>query len=252
MWRGHSFIGLCEWLVCSKLARPGAHVLWQVPARGGATGVRKTLEARGWDFTESRAKDKRQRIFEGAAREAGAAPDPRSFSGTLGPRALSFDADWGVFSLGHVDEGTRRLFEAAYARNAATVVDVGTGYGAVAIGLAAANAAVRVVASDVDLVALHLASRNAHANGVTIEFHAEDDPVVLAPAELTTCEIPTHVSPVQTQRLVSGLTNRARSGVVLVAVHMGLVARYSAFFTGAGGRVEDDPGETHAILTVSA
>ena len=249
MWRGHAFIGLCEWLVCAKLARDGARVVWQVPARGGATGVRKTLEARGWSFTESKAKDKRQRLFEGCAPAAGEMPGPRTFDTTLGPHALRFEADWGVFSLGHVDEGTRRLFDAAHARTPSSVADIGTGYGAVALGLTADGA--RVIASDVDLVALALARRNAAANGLEIELVAQDDPTRIAASGLTTCEIPTHVPPGQTRLLVDGLASRARNGVVLVAVHNTLIERYSGLFGAAGARVAIDGGDTHAILELS-
>ncbi len=251
MWRGHGFIALCEWIVCAKLAAPGSHVMWTVPARGGATGVRKVLTARGWEFTETRAKDKRHRHFEGGAPPGtGEQPAARSFTASLGGRELSFEADWGVFSLGHIDEGTRALFEAASSVDAASVADVGTGYGAVAVGLAMCGPDTEVVASDVDLVALHLAWRNAAVNGVTIELIAEDDPSVLKPTELTTCEIPTHVSPGQTKLLVEGLVARSRDGVVLVAVHNGLVERYVRLLTDVGADARVDDGDTHAILTL--
>ena len=222
MWRGHSFIALCEWIVCAKLASPGSHVVWHVPSH--------------------------HRLFEGSAPDAAEMPAARSFVATLGSRELSFEADWGVFSLGHVDDGTRALFDAAHARRAATVADIGTGYGAVAVGLAAAGNCDRVVASDVDLVSLHLARRNAAANGVTVELLGEDDPSVLPPTELTTCEIPTHVPPVQTQRLVDGLVSRSRSGAVLVAVHNSLVERYVRLFADAGAESRIEDGPTHAVL----
>jgi 16S rRNA G1207 methylase RsmC len=252
MWRGHSFIALCEWIACAKLARPGSPVRWEVPARGGATGVRKVLTEREWTFKETRGEHKRQRVFEGPAPEAGEMPPTRSFRALLGPRELSFEADWGVFSLGHVDDGTRALFDAALERRAATVADIGTGYGAVAVGLAAAGGTERVVASDVDFVALHFARRNADANGAAVELRGEDDPAALAPTELTTCEIPTHVPPGQTQRLVDGLVARSRTGTVLVAVHNGLVERYVRLFAGAGAETRIEEGETHAVLCLGA
>lgn len=252
MWRGHSFIALCEWIVCAKLARPGSRVVWAAPARGGATGVRKVLEARGWEFTEAKEKGRRRRIFEGRAPQPGPMPAPRSFLATLGGRELSFEADWGAFSLGHVDDGTQRLFDAANARGAASVADIGTGYGAVAIGLCATASAGHAIGSDVDLVALYLARRNADANGAQIELVCDDDPSALDPTELTTCEIPTHVAPAQTERLVRGLTARAEKGVVLVAVHMGIAQRYASMFAGAGARVRVEDGDTHAIIELGS
>lgn len=241
-WRGHSFIELCEWVVCAKLANTGAHATWRARKRGGATGVRKVLAARGWDVTER--KDGDFRVFESIVPEAGPRPEPRSFR----EFDVEFAADWGVFSREHIDDGTRLLIEHASEREPSFLVDIGTGYGAIPIVLSKLGRCTRAIGSEVDLVALYLARRNAIAAGADVAFMAEADPAKIDPSPLTTCEIPTHTP--DTKALVEGLAKRAADGEVLVAVHLTLQARYTRYFTDAGCRVDAEEGETHALLTL--
>ena len=58
--------------------------------------------------------------------------------------------------------------------NAPAVLDVGTGSGALALGLAAARPDARVSASDVSAGALALARKNADANSLTVNFLHSD------------------------------------------------------------------------------
>jgi hypothetical protein len=234
-WRGHSFIELCEWLVCAKLAHRGARATWIAPKRGGATGVRKVLDARGWSYTER--KDGDDRVFDGFVPVAGMCPDPRVFF----EDGLEFAADWGVFSREHLDEGTRLLFEAACDHEADFVVDVGTGYGPLPILLSRSGRCTRAIGTDIDLVALYLARLNAIRNDVDVAFMALADPTKVDPSPLTLCEIPTHTS--DTRKLVDGL--RRRSGLVLVAVHRGIEERYRALL---GGATTVRTSDTHAVL----
>ena len=92
--------------------------------------------------------------------------------------------DWGGVTL-HVSPAaliprpeTEVLLELALAalngRTAPAVLDVGTGSGALALGLAAARPDARVSASDVSAGALALARKNADANGLAVNFlHAD-------------------------------------------------------------------------------
>ncbi len=59
-----------------------------------------------------------------------------------------------------------------------TVVDLGTGSGAIAVALAATEPALRIIAVDVSTGALDVARTNAAANRATVEFRAGD---LLAP-----------------------------------------------------------------------
>ena len=55
-----------------------------------------------------------------------------------------------------------------------TVVDLGTGSGAIAVALAASEPGLRVIAVDVSTEALDVARTNADANDATVEFRAGD------------------------------------------------------------------------------
>jgi 16S rRNA G1207 methylase RsmC len=247
-WRGYGFIDLCEWLACAKLvASPQTRVTFVAPVRGGATGVRNTLTRRGWAFREGGRGW--LRTFEGRPPAPGEQPAPRMFTASVGGTELAFEADWGVFSPNHIDGGSQALIDRAMEiGKTPSVVDVGVGYGAVSTALLASGTCESAIGSDVDLVALHLAKRNAAAAGVHLDLVAEDDPTNLPASSLTVCEIPTHISDPETQLLVSGLRPRARHGLVLVAVHNGLVARYRRLLGDA--RVVE--GETHAVLELGA
>ena len=234
-WRGHSFIELCEWLVCAKLAADGARATWIAPKRGGATGVRKVLEVRGWDVDERKEGDRR--VFEGSVPAPGDRPEPRTFT----EDGVEFAADWGVFSREHLDAGTRVLYRAALDRDASFVVDIGTGYGPLPILLTKAGRCTRAIGTDIDLVALFLAHRNAVHNDVEVEFTALADPTKVDGSPLTLCEIPTHTP--ETTVLVDGL--KRRTGIVLVAVHVGIAERYRPLFGGASTVATSD---THVVL----
>jgi len=68
---------------------------------------------------------------------------------------------------------TEHLVEAALARGADNILDIGTGSGAIAVTLALETEA-RVTASDVSLAALRVALRNAQALGARVDFVAGD------------------------------------------------------------------------------
>jgi 16S rRNA (guanine1207-N2)-methyltransferase len=71
-----------------------------------------------------------------------------------------------VFSKKRVDLGTRLLIETMVLPSAGAVLDVGCGYGAVGIVAAASNSRLRVIMTDVNFRAVHLARRNAEINKV--------------------------------------------------------------------------------------
>jgi 16S rRNA (guanine1207-N2)-methyltransferase len=76
--------------------------------------------------------------------------------------------DSGVFSPGRLDPGTRLLLEAAPRPPAAgQLLDLGCGYGPLAIALAVSSPGARVWAVDVNRRALELCAANAAAAGAT-------------------------------------------------------------------------------------
>jgi 16S rRNA (guanine1207-N2)-methyltransferase len=80
---------------------------------------------------------------------------------------LTLATDSGMFSPGRLDPGTRLLIEAAPPPPAAgDLLDLGCGYGPLALTLAARAPAAQVWAVDVNQRALDLCQRNAAANGL--------------------------------------------------------------------------------------
>lgn len=250
-WRGHSFVDLLEWLVAAKLAEAGrSTVTWIAAKRGGATGVRRTLTTRGWRFREY--KDKGRRRFVGTPPGPGKFPEPQRFDVTLGGSRLSFAADWGVFSEGGIDAGTGLLFDVASAMSPASwAMDVGVGYGALAVGLVAAGIAGRAVGIDVDSVALLLARMNATAAGVPVELELADGPTTFEGAPLVVCNFPTHAKREAADVLVRALARCAATGVVLVVVHASLEERYARWFELAGARVAREARAEHVVLRLT-
>jgi 16S rRNA (guanine1207-N2)-methyltransferase len=71
-----------------------------------------------------------------------------------------------VFSKKRVDLGTRLLIDAMVLPETGAVLDVGCGYGAVGIVAAASNSRLRVIMTDVNMRAVHLARQNVEINKV--------------------------------------------------------------------------------------
>ena len=83
-------------------------------------------------------------------------------------RELRLQTDAGVFARGRVDTGTAVLFQKAPPPPAAgALLDLGCGYGAVALWLAAQAPEAQVWAVDVNSRALALCRRNAELNGLS-------------------------------------------------------------------------------------
>jgi 16S rRNA (guanine1207-N2)-methyltransferase len=72
-----------------------------------------------------------------------------------------------VFSKKQVDLGTRILIEAMHLPQKGTVLDVGCGYGAIGIAVAASNRRLQVVMTDVNTRAVQLAKQNIKINKVS-------------------------------------------------------------------------------------
>ena len=92
---------------------------------------------------------------------------------------LSLETDRGVFAVGRIDSGTRQLLEVAPSPpQQGNLLDLGTGYGPIAITLARRSPAAVVWAVDVNQRALELVRRNLDRAGVTnvIPARPEDVP----------------------------------------------------------------------------
>jgi 16S rRNA (guanine1207-N2)-methyltransferase len=93
---------------------------------------------------------------------------------------LELETDSGVFSPSRLDPGTRVLLETAPSPPAAgNLLDLGCGYGPLALVLAARAPGAQVWGIDVNRRALELAARNAErARLPNVRFCAPDDPSV--------------------------------------------------------------------------
>jgi len=95
---------------------------------------------------------------------------------------LELATDSGVFSPSRLDPGTRLLLETAPPPPAAgNLLDLGSGYGPLALVLAARSPGAQVWAVDVNTRALELCARNAERAGLrNVHCAAPDDPAVPA------------------------------------------------------------------------
>jgi 16S rRNA (guanine1207-N2)-methyltransferase len=107
-----------------------------------------------------------------------AASRPRLVQLDVPGRTLSLETDAGVFAHGGLDAGTRVLLAEAPAPPAAgELLDLGSGYGPIALWLAASSPGARVWAVDSNRRALELTRRNARLAGL-------DNVVACAPDEV--------------------------------------------------------------------
>ncbi|GAA3436483.1 methyltransferase [Kutzneria kofuensis] len=106
-----------------------------------------------------------------------AVSDPRLLTVELPDLTLKLTTDAGVFSPKQLDPGTRVLLENAPAPTAdGDLLDVGCGYGPIALTLAKRYPDRRITGVDVNTRALELARANAKAAGVgTITFHLPEE-----------------------------------------------------------------------------
>ncbi len=84
----------------------------------------------------------------------------------LGDRRFKFMTASGVFSKNHIDLGTRLLIENMVLPKQGSVLDLGCGYGAVGIAVAAFNPPLNVFMVDVNVRAIRLARKNVEINNV--------------------------------------------------------------------------------------
>jgi 16S rRNA G1207 methylase RsmC len=249
-YRGKAFVPVLGWLA-TRLGVAEAVVSWRLDKRQGPASVAALLASLGWKVEARRAG--RTTTLTGNAPIDHPAPAPREFDAEFDGEPLQMVADYGVFSPGRVDAGTRLLFDVATTSAPVdTLCDIGTGYGPLAVGLVHTGVAERAVGTDVDCVALWLAQHNARTHRVALEVTCSPDPLAVVQTPLTVCNVPTHITAEQTRVLLAGLLARARYGRLLMVVHASLVDRYARYFTAAGLTSRQHPGPTHVVLDSAA
>ena len=109
----------------------------------------------------------------------GAASDPKDVDVLLPDVDLTLTSDAGVFSHGRLDGATRIFLETAPPPpRDGVLLDLGCGYGPIALTLASRSPAAQVIAVDVNERALELTRRNADRNGLAnvTAYRPEDVP----------------------------------------------------------------------------
>lgn len=92
---------------------------------------------------------------------------PKTWKYRLRQKEFTFISDYGVFSKGEVDYGTRLLIEHFNPPSVkGDILDLGCGYGPVGIALASSFPDCQVTMVDVNERAILLAKQNAHLNDV--------------------------------------------------------------------------------------
>lgn len=88
------------------------------------------------------------------------------FEEILRGHRLRFFSTWGLFNPTEIDGGTRLLLDYIELENPQTILDLGCGYGAIGVALAAAAPQSQVHMVDKDFVAVEYAKKNAAANNL--------------------------------------------------------------------------------------
>jgi len=251
--RGYSFLGLLTWLLTGRTA-PHSEVVWEVAGHPAPRTVHKRLAAMGWQLESSRYRPAGELVGQGPS-APGVQPQPRRFGTRLGRADLRLEADYGVFSQDEVDHGSRLLIQTMLDQVPAhaSLVDVGTGYGPIALALLANGWAGSARGTEIDSVALWLASRNASANAIEMELALARDPVADAPGMAVTCNFPTHAERGGSDRLLGQLVAAARAATVVIVVHQSLEDRFHRRVAALGGRARRRlAAGGHAVLQLSS
>lgn len=89
------------------------------------------------------------------------------FNAQFGRSSLTFHTTWGLFSPREVDAGTLLLHEHMQVGDNARLLDLGCGYGALGLPLAAAHPDSQVCLVDKDFVAIEYCKKNAELNNLS-------------------------------------------------------------------------------------
>lgn len=89
------------------------------------------------------------------------------FEAVLNDSVLLFHTTWGLFSPREVDSGTKLLLDHIDTQRASRILDLGCGYGALGLSMAAGNTDTHVTMVDKDFVAIEYCKKNAELNKLT-------------------------------------------------------------------------------------
>jgi 16S rRNA (guanine1207-N2)-methyltransferase len=160
------------------------------------------------------------------AEHPAAARRPGTVHVVLSGLHLRLDTDAGVFSPGRLDPGTRLLLDTAPDPPASgELLDLGCGYGPLAMAMAARSPAARVWAVDVNRRALSLCRANAASAGLAnVHCATPDDPAIPAVVQLIWSNPPIRIGKVALHALLAAWLGRLAPGAacyLVVQRHLG-------------------------------
>jgi 16S rRNA (guanine1207-N2)-methyltransferase len=154
--------------------------------------------------------------------EPAAASAPRTVTLALPDLTVSLATDRGVFSAEHVDPGTKVLLTTVPPPPGGELLDLGCGYGPIAVVLGLRAPASHVWAIDVNARARGLATANAAAVGASNVSVAAPGAV---PADLRFAALytnpPIRIGKLELHRLLDTWVPRAAVGWMVVSKHLG-------------------------------
>lgn len=151
----------------------------------------------------------------------GSAHRRRTFRADLRGRSWEFITDAGVFAAGGLDRGTRLLIEAlTIPPGAASLVDLGCGYGPVGLVMAALAPWAQVILVDPNERACGLAEENARLNGLANVTVIQGEGLAGVPGapDLVATNPPVRAGKKIVYALLSEASQRLRQGGELWAV----------------------------------
>ena len=133
---------------------------------------------------------------------------------------MSLATDSGVFSPGRIDPGTRLLLDTAPPPPATgDLLDLGCGYGALALVLASRAPGARIWAVDVNRRALELCEQNAASSGLTnVHCLAADSSCLPAQYQLIWSNPPIRIGKPALHAMLAGWLGRLAAGAVAYLV----------------------------------
>jgi 16S rRNA G1207 methylase RsmC len=152
------------------------------------------------------------------------------FTAELRGRTFSLRSTWGLFSPREVDRGTRMLIDRLEVAETDDCLDLGCGYGAIGLALAALAPRGRTLMIDKDFVAVDYAQRNARTNAlanVEVQLSNGFDAIEQGRSfDVVACNLPAKIGNELTTLLVADAHEHLAPGGALYLVTLSGMRRF--------------------------
>ncbi len=170
--------------------------------------------------------------------------------------AFDFMAGNGLFSADRVDDGTRLLLQHLPSAAPTRVLDVGCGYGALGLPIAALHKGARVELVDRDLIAVEYATQNANAHqlsNVSVHPSLGYREVAHSHYDWIVCNVPARIGDAGVRYLLrEGARRLTERGVMLIVVISALGKAVTAAASAEGLILSEvATGKNHMVYSVA-